>query len=493
MTFNSIEFAIFLPSVFILFWKFFSKNKNIQNIFLVVISLIFYALWDNRFLFIILFSIIFNFVSGILIFNQNNINLKRIILWANITINIGLLIVFKYFNFFTDNISFLISFLGLNINLRSLNIILPVGISFFTFQILTYIIEVYRNNLEPTKDIISFALFVSFFPQLVAGPITRAVKLLPQFYNKRVFNLDMAVDGMRQILWGLFKKIVIADNSSRIANEIFSNYSSHSPTTLVMGVIFFSFQIYCDFSGYSDIALGVGKLFGINLMRNFEYPYFSKNISDFWKRWHISLSLWLRDYIFLPIAYKITRMLKNKKIFGIKPETWSYHISTFLTMVLCGLWHGSNWTFIVWGTIQALYLMAYRALSSKSKVRFHQSNSEKTVQHISEIIKIIVTFTIVSFSWIFFRSLSISDAFNYINTMITGKIISIPETYGGNIIISLALIMFLMEWIQRKKEHGLDFTGTAIPGYIRWSTYYCIIIIMFCYGETQEQFIYLQF
>ena len=299
MPFNTIDFAIFLPIVFLLYWFVANKNLKLQNLLIVMASYFFYGFWDWRFLSLIFFSTIVDFTVGKkLRYEENNLK-RKILLWTSILVNLGFLGFFKYYNFFIDNLITAFSFLGSEIKPSSLNIILPVGISFYTFQTLSYTIDIYNRRFEPTKDFIAFTAFVSFFPQLVAGPIERARHLLPQFYKRRTFDYSKAVDGMRQILWGLFKKIVIADNCAEFANQIFNNSANLNGSSLVLGALFFSFQIYGDFSGYSDIAIGTSRLFGFSLKRNFAFPYFSRDIAEFWRRWHISLSTWFRDYLYI--------------------------------------------------------------------------------------------------------------------------------------------------------------------------------------------------
>jgi len=344
MLFNSIDFAIFLPIVFILYWFVTNKDLKLQNILIVLASYVFYGWWDWRFLSLIIFSTFVDYTVGLQLSKEKVKTKRKILLWTSIFVNLGFLGFFKYFNFFLDNFVTAFSFFGQPINQQGLNIILPVGISFYTFQTLSYTIDVYKRKLEPTKDFIAFSAFVSFFPQLVAGPIERATNLLPQFYKKRKFDYDKAVDGMRQILWGLFKKIVIADNAAEYANLIFNNSDEHSGSTLLIGVLFFTFQIYGDFSGYSDIAIGTSRLFGFNLKRNFAFPYFSRDIAEFWRRWNISLSTWFRDYLYFPLG-------------GSKGGTRMKVRNTFIIFIVSGFWHGANWTFIVWGALNAIYFL----------------------------------------------------------------------------------------------------------------------------------------
>ena len=321
MLFNSIDFAVFLPTVFLLYWLLANKNLRLQNALIVLASYVFYGWWDWRFLFLVVFSTLVDYLIGLALLKENNQQKRKLLLWISITVNLGFLGFFKYYNFFLDNFVSVFSFFGTEIKANSLNIILPVGISFYTFQTLSYTIDVYKKKLEPTKDFIAFSAFVSFFPQLVAGPIERATNLLPQFYNKRTFDYLKAVNGMRQILWGLFKKIVIADNCAEYANLIFNNSTDYSGSTLVLGAIFFTFQIYGDFSGYSDIAIGTSRLFGFNLMRNFAFPYFSRDIAEFCRRWHISLSTWFRDYLYIPLG-------------GSRGGTWSKIRNIFIIFTM---------------------------------------------------------------------------------------------------------------------------------------------------------------
>lgn len=335
MLFNSIDFAIFLPIVFLLYWFVVNKNLKHQNILILVASYVFYGWWDWRFLSLILFSTIVDYSIGISLSKQENQTKRKILLWTSILVNVGFLGFFKYYNFFLDNFVTAYSFFGHPMSASSLNIILPVGISFYTFQTLSYTIDVYNRKLEPTKDFVVFAAFVSFFPQLVAGPIERAKHLLPQFYVKRTFEYSKAIDGLRQILWGLFKKIVIADNCAKFVSLIFDNSTEYSGSTLVLGLVLFTFQVYCDFSGYSDIAIGTSRLFGFNLMQNFNFPYFSRDFAEFWRRWHISLSTWFRDYLYIPLG-------GSRGGVGMKIR------NTFVIFIVSGFWHGANWTFIAW-------------------------------------------------------------------------------------------------------------------------------------------------
>ena len=478
MLFNSIDFAIFLPIVFILYWFGTNRNLKLQNLLIVISSYIFYGWWDWRFLSLILFSSLVDYFVGLGLLKQENPIKRKILLWTSILVNLGFLGFFKYYNFFLDNFITAFSFFGSEIKASSLNIILPVGISFYTFQTLSYSIDVYRRKLEPTENFIIFSAFVSFFPQLVAGPIERATHLLPQFYKKRTFDYDKAVDGMRQILWGLFKKIVIADNCAEYANMIFNNSGDYSGSTLVLGALFFTFQIYCDFSGYSDIAIGTSRLFGFDLMRNFNFPYFSRDIAEFWRRWHISLSTWFRDYLYIPLG-------------GSRGSTWIKVRNTFVIFIVSGFWHGANWTFIVWGALNAIYFLPLMLTNN------NRNNLETVAQHklypsLKEISSIFLTFCLTVLAWIFFRADNITHAINYISGIFSPSIFSLPEIFPKAIIL-LVITFVLIEWLGRDGQYAIAHLGAKWKRPIRYAFYYIIIIAIFWFGGKEQQFIYFQF
>jgi D-alanyl-lipoteichoic acid acyltransferase DltB (MBOAT superfamily) len=442
MLFNSFDFAVFLPIVFIIYWSL-SKNIKIQNIFLLLASYIFYGWWDWRFLSLIIFSTFIDYLIGILLLKENNNQKRRFFLFISIIVNIAFLGFFKYFNFFIE--TFIKTFLifGMSFKAYHLNIILPVGISFYTFQTMSYSIDVYKRKLEPTKDFIAFATFVSFFPQLVAGPIERAGNLLPQFFIKRSFNYEKAVNGMRQILWGLFKKMVIADNCAVYVNHVFENYHNQTGSTLLFGAIFFAFQIYCDFSGYSDIAIGVSKLFGFNLIRNFAYPYFSRDIAEFWRRWHISLNTWFRDYIYIPLGGN-----RCAKLITIR--------NTLIIFLVSGFWHGANWTFIAWGLFHAILFLPLLLLNKNRKF-IDTVAKDRIFPDLKEFFQIFLTFGIIVVSWVFFRAETISDAFGYLKQMLDSSIFLLPTNKRlllKNIIFILFMLIF--EWFGREKQFALD-------------------------------------
>lgn len=481
MVFNSIEFAIFLPIVFLLYWFVFNKNLKLQNLFIVIVSYIFYGWWDWRFLFLIAFTSFCSWNSGLLIQKyRDDGKAAKTISTANIILNLAILGVFKYYDFFAT--SFACAFLGGRTEGLLLNIILPVGISFYTFQALSYSIDVYKGKLEPTRDIIEFFAFVSFFPQLVAGPIERATNLLPQFQKSRVFDYNQAVDGSRQILWGLFKKMVVADRCAIFADEIFSSYQTQTGSNLLLGAIMFSFQIYGDFSGYSDIAIGTSKLFGIKLMRNFNVPYFSRDIAEFWRRWHISLTTWFRDYIYIPLGG--SRCSKSKIV-----------RNTFVIFLVSGLWHGANWTFIAWGAYHALLFLPLILLGKNRKYK-EVVASDRLLPNVREIFQILLTFLLVVIGWIIFRSESIAQAWEYICGMWQWGTLKASYRFffqhGIQSISAWVCLMVLVEWINRRNDHGL-YLQKSTPWYFRYAIYIalCTVIVFFT-GENQA-FIYFQF
>ena len=477
MLFNSLDFAVFLPITFILYWVL-NKSLKYQNLLILVASYVFYGWWDWRFLSLIAFSTTVDYIIGIQLSKENKPLKRKLFLWASIIVNLGFLGFFKYYNFFLDNFVAAFSFFGQPINANSLNIILPVGISFYTFQTLSYSIDVYRKKLEPNKDFIAFAAFVSFFPQLVAGPIERATNLLPQFYNKRKFVYTNAVDGMRQILWGLFKKVVIADNCAEYANIIFNNSEDYSGSTLILGALFFTFQIYGDFSGYSDVAIGTSRLFGFNLMRNFAFPYFSRDIAEFWRRWHISLSTWFRDYLYIPLG-------------GSHGGLWIKIRNTFIIFIVSGFWHGSNWTFIVWGALNALYFLPL-LLAKKNRSNIEIVAKGKLIPTVKESLQILITFSLTVLAWVFFRANDLEHAFSYIIGIFTKDLFSIP-VIGSKTIFGLIGLFLIIEWIGRENEHPLQKLGLGWNRWLRYIFYYLIIFMIIFLAGQQQEFIYFQF
>jgi alginate O-acetyltransferase complex protein AlgI len=475
MIFNSLDFAIFLPSVFLLYWFVVNKNLKRQNFLIVLASYVFYGWWDWRFLSLIIFSTVVDYLVGQKLRVEEKQSKRKVLLWTSILVNLGFLGFFKYYNFFLENFVDAFSLFGMQINANSLNIILPVGISFYTFQTLSYTIDVYKKKLEPTKDYIAFSAFVSFFPQLVAGPIERATNLLPQFYKKRSFEYKNAVDGVRQILWGLFKKIVIADNAGILANDIFNNYQNYNGSTLLLGAVFFSFQIYGDFSGYSDIAIGVSRLFGFDLKQNFATPYFSRDIAEFWRRWHISLSTWFRDYLYIPLG-------------GSRGGTWMKVRNTFAIFLVSGFWHGANWTFVFWGLLNAIYFLPLLLLK-KNRKNTNNVAQGSFLPSLREFINMLSTFFLITIAWVFFRATDISHAFNYLAGIFNFSLFKVPEKWFFILIIAFFV---LIEWFQREKEHGLAIDNIK-SNYLRQLIYFIIIILIISIGGVPQEFIYFQF
>lgn len=478
MLFNSIDFAIFLPIVFIIYWFVITNNFRSQNLLIVIASYVFYGWWDWRFLSLIIFSTIVDYLVGLRISNEENDFKRKILLWTSVGVNLGSLGFFKYYNFFLDSFITAFSLFGLEIKVNTLNVILPVGISFYTFQTLSYTIDIYKRKLEPTKDIIAFSAFVSFFPQLVAGPIERATNLLPQFKKKRKFDYSKAVDGMRQMLWGLFKKIVIADNCAEYADLIFNNSEVYSGSTLVFGAIFFAFQIYGDFSGYSDIAIGTSRLFGFDLTRNFNFPYFSRDIAEFWRRWHISLSTWFRDYLYVPLG-------------GSRGGTWIKVRNTFIIFTVSGFWHGANWTFVIWGALNAIYFLPL-LLTNNNRNNLETVAKGKLIPSLKEFSSMLSTFGLTVFAWIFFRAENITHAFQYIRGMCSYSIFSPPEVFPKAVLI-LIFLFVLTEWFNRNKQNVLQFGSTKTPTIIRWGIYFTLCFLIAFYFGKGSTFIYFQF
>jgi D-alanyl-lipoteichoic acid acyltransferase DltB (MBOAT superfamily) len=480
MLFNSFSFIIFLPVIFILYWFVAYKNLKLQNILIVIASYIFYGWWDWRFLFLILFSTIIDYTLGIVLQKQKTKRVRRLYLFTSIFINLLFLGTFKYYNFFIDTFTNIFSFFGIEIHVSHLNIILPVGISFYTFQTMSYTIDVYNRKLEPTKDIVAFTAFVSFFPQLVAGPIERATNFLPQFLNKRQFEYQKAIVGSKQILWGFFKKIVIADNCAIYANMIFNHSDNYSGAILILGVLFFAFQIYGDFSGYSDIAIGIAQLFGFELMQNFAFPYFSRNVAEFWRRWHISLSTWFRDYVYIPMG-------------GSRSGICISIRNTFVLFILSGFWHGANWSFIIWGLINAIYFLPL-LITNRNRKYTDIIAKGKILATIKESFLMLSTFSLTTFAWIFFRAQNTTHAFRYIAGIFSMPFFSLSsfQIKKRVIITSIMIITLLvLEWIGRDGKYALE--KIALPKIIQWILYYILLGLVILFSGTPQTFIYFQF
>lgn len=468
MLFTSFEFFVFLPVVFALYWLL-QRQLRWQNLLVVAASYLFYGWWDWRFLLLIAFTSACSYWSGLLIGSGRH---RKAVLWGNIIVNLAILGLFKYYDFFAKEFSQLF---GLQADSITLNLILPVGISFYTFQALSYSIDIYRGKMEPTRDVVAFFAYVSFFPQLVAGPIERATNLLPQFQRERQFDYGMAVDGVRQMLWGFFKKVVVADNCAVYVDDIWNNINGESSLNLAMAAALFSIQIYCDFSGYSDIAIGTAKLFGIKLMQNFKVPYFSRDIAEFWRRWHISLTTWFRDYLYIPLGG--SRVCKEKVV-----------RNTFIIFLFSGLWHGANWTFLLWGAFHALLFLPLIIMGKNRKYTDTVAEG-RLLPNVKELSQMLLTFILAAFGWILFRSQSIGEAVCFIEGIFTG---SLGEANFPMRTLTFVAILMLVEWLQRNHEHGLSMEKVH-NSVVRYACYLSILAMIFIFGVFNETFIYFQF
>lgn len=477
MFFNSLDFLLFLPIVFILYWFVFNKNKTHQNTLLIVASYYFYSCWDWRFLFLLVFSTLLDFFSALMMEQSKTEKNRKFWLWLTIGINLGFLGIFKYYNFFAQSFSDLLAGFGFQSNPFLLQLILPVGISFYTFHGLSYVIDIYYKRITAQRNFIDYSLFVSYFPLLVAGPIERATHLLPQVKIKRFFNFEKAKEGVYQIIWGLVKKVVIADSCATYANAVFDNYESMNSLSLLLGAIYFAFQIYGDFSGYSDIALGTSKLFGIDLLKNFNYPYFSRDIAEFWRRWHISLSSWFRDYLYIPLGGSQGGLMMKVR-------------NTFIIFLVSGFWHGANWTFIVWGLLNAIYFLPL-LLQNKNRSNMGEIEMGWNANSIKTILNILGTFVLTTIAWIFFRAKSISEAIGYIQKMVADFHFNTQylnnERY--NIELLLLILVFVgVEWFNRSKVEPLS--GKA--SWVKVTLAIMALLALGVYSDYKE-FIYFQF
>ena len=480
MLFNSIEFLLFLPIVFLLYW-FVCRGRRWQNMLIVIASYVFYGWWDWRFLLLIAFTSLCSFASGLLIEHYEGHRKKqRAVSAANIILNLGILGVFKYYNFFVENLDALFGMMGYHLDWVTVKIILPVGISFYTFQALSYTIDIYQRKLPATRDLVEFFAYISFFPQLVAGPIERATNLLPQFQHDRRFEQSKAVDGMRQMLWGFLKKLVIADNCASVVNEYWSQYELLPGLSLFLLGVLFAFQIYCDFSGYSDIAIGCARLFGFNLMRNFNFPYFSRSIPEFWRRWHISLTTWFRDYIYFPLG-------------GSRCEMWKIIRNVYIVWGISGLWHGANWTFVCWGLFHATLLAIYNLLGVSTKYK-HVVAHGRLLPSLKEVAQLSLTFVLAVIGWIIFRAESMGQAISYFSAMVHNSLYD-SSALPGMKYLGFGLALLACEWLQREKQHALQLPETGLFRHrmMRWAVYYLILLVIGRYAGTTQTFIYFQF
>jgi alginate O-acetyltransferase complex protein AlgI len=481
MLFNSIDFAIFLPVVFLLYWIAGSKNLRLQNYIILAASYIFYGWWDWKFLTLILISTLIDFIVGVALSKTDHPLYRKWWVATSVVLNLALLGTFKYLNFFIENFVAAFSFFGAEIPIGPLQLILPVGISFYTFQTMSYSLDVYKKKIEPTNDFIVFASYVSFFPQLVAGPIERASSLLPQFTTPRSFSYSHAVDGMRQILWGLFKKVVIADSCADYIDMVFASPESYYSSTLLFAALLFPAQVYCDFSGYSDIAIGTARLFGIRLNKNFAFPMFSLTVSEFWRRWHISLYSWFRDYVYFPYFFR-----------SAKRDIWRLIKATFLISALIGFWHGADWTFIIWGLANGVYLSIPILMNSKKrKAEFVGTNQFLPTP--IQFIRMNVVYWLIAFPAILFRADGMQGAELFIGHMLSFSGELIPQHVPQTFLLMYALF-FVVEWLGRNNEYAIEKTLSGQPAYMRWALYVVIVFLTGMFMQTYENpFIYFNF
>jgi alginate O-acetyltransferase complex protein AlgI len=478
MLFNSIDFAIFLPVIFALYWLA-GRKLEIQNILLLIASYFFYSCWNWHFLFLLVFSTFLDFYTGHKIYNAKEHSGRKFWLILSVATNLSFLAFFKYYNFFIDSFAGSLRMIGIEQSFFTLSVILPVGISFYTFHGLSYVFDIYNRKITPCGNWVNYSLFVSFFPLLVAGPIERATHLLPQVENKRQFDYNKAADGLRQILWGLFKKLVIADNCAKLANVIFENPASQSGSTLLLGAVFFAFQIYGDFSGYSDIALGTARLFGFELLQNFRFPYFSRDIAEFWRRWHISLSTWFRDYLYIPLG-------------GSKGGTWMKIRNTFLIFIVSGFWHGANWTFVIWGFLNAVYFLPL-LLSGNNRINLDTVAASRWLPDLKELLQVLGTFCLTTLAWIFFRAETVEKAFAYIRGVFSWSLFTAPKLDINGFFVLLAFFV-LVEWAGRENKYALEGMFNLKYRFVRWNFYVLTLFLILFFMVTKETpFIYFQF
>ena len=481
MLFNSTTFLFFLPVVFLLYWWVFQRSVAIQNGFILIASYVFYGWWDWRFTGLLFLTTLLDFAYGFGVASENRRRAKTFLLLSVIN-NLGILGIFKYFDFFVLSFQSGLKQLGVDANLPLLELALPVGISFYTFHGMSYVFDIYRLKQKPVTSFTSYGVFVSFFPLLVAGPIERANHLLPQVQQKRIFRYPQAVSGCRLILWGLFKKVVIADNLGVIADAAFANYSTMNGMSLLLGILAFSFQIYGDFSGYSDMALGIARLFGFELLSNFRFPYFSHNLAEFWRRWHISLSGWFRDYLYIPLGGSRNGLFQTLR-------------NTCIVFLISGMWHGASWNFIAWGAIHAggfMFLMLWPQQSAKS---YAFATRNQVIPSVSECLNMLFTFAFVSLAWVFFRSPDLSGAVQYLRKMCSSFISNPADNFHqihGKTLVFYIIPLVVADWYLRHNERELKVPGQS--RWLRWLIYALLISVigLFMYADTSS-FIYFQF
>lgn len=478
MSFDSLEFAVLLVSTFLVYWLIFKKSLRAQNFLLLCVSYVFYGFWNWELLGLIILSSVVDYSIGLLLHKSESARSRKIYLLISLFTNLGLLGYFKYANFFIESFVSLLATLEISTDVSTLSIILPVGISFYTFQTLSYTIDIYRREMKPTKDIVSFFTYVAFFPQLVAGPIERAKKLLPQFHQERIFEYEKAINGLGQILWGLFKKMVIADRLGHFIYLLYSDPSEHTGSTLLVGAVLFAIQVYCDFSAYSDIAIGSAKLLGFQLSKNFNFPYFSRSIPEFWQRWHISLSTWCRDYIYIPLG-------------GNRGTKFRQYRNTIITFTIMGLWHGSNFTFIMFGLVNGLIFLP--SILKKNKTIQSATVAEgRMLPTLKELWQMSSTFLVLILTMVWFRSYSIDNALEYFSILFSSSLFQFPIGIP-KISVLLAVVFIGFEWIARNTDFTLEIIIKKKPSFIVWTIYIVLFLTIYFFRSPSQEFIYFQF
>jgi alginate O-acetyltransferase complex protein AlgI len=476
MVFNSYTFVVFFTVFFILYWFVFSRNLKLQNLFILAGSYVFYGWWDWRFLSLLIGSSLLNYLLGFYIYKTNNQKTKNLLMYVGTFAGIGSLLYFKYTNFFITSFIAAFAKFNINLNIHTISIVLPLGISFYTFRTLTYIFDIHKGKMKPTSDWVVFFSFVAFFPCLLSGPIDKAKTLIPQLEKPRELEYNEAASAMRQILWGLFKKIVIADNLAQFTNEVFDHYQSHSGSTLLTAPFYYAIQIYADFSGYSDMAIGIARLLGFKVTKNFNFPFFTQNIAEYWRAWHISLTSWLTEYVFTPLSIAFRDYGKMGIIMAI-----------IINFALIGMWHGASWSYVLFGLLHGCYyipLIVKGTLNKKKKI-----NPDKRLPSLAEFANMLKTFVLVSIAFILFRS---ADVIGYLSKICSRSLFTVPEIIS-KIIIIVVIAFMAIEWLGRDQDFAIEKLGRKWPKFYRWAFYYFMAFFIFIFARSDQTFIYFQF
>lgn len=483
MVFNSIPFVIFFTAFFLLYWLVVNRNLKAQNLLLLLGSYFFYAWTDWRLLSFLIAVSGLNYFLGLKIENATHEKTRRIYLYLGLLQGLGGLLFFKYYNFFVTSFTEAFHSIGISLGLTTLNLIVPLGISFFTFRTISYLLDIDKGKAEASKDWLVFFNYVAFFPSILSGPIDKAKTFIPQLESKREFNYHNVVDGLRQILWGLFKKVVIANNCAVITNDVFANYQSLPASSLVIGMFLYTIQIYADFSGYSDMAIGVARLLGFKITKNFDFPFFAQNIADFWRRWHISLTSWLTEYVFTPLS-----------IYFRDYANYGLILAIVINFTLIGIWHGANWTYILFGFLHGVYYIPLILKGTMNKKKKLANTGWK------ELFNMVKTFSLVMLTFVIFRATSVTEAFDFYSHLVSKSLLQIPVLNGVSLlyfgsILTYILFMLVMEWKAKMSEHTLEHFGTNQPKIVRWLSYCLLIMVIYYFSSavSNQDFIYLQF